>query len=199
MDNSADTFLYHYTTIEKLALILKNKTIRLMPLDKLDDVQEAKTKDSENLGKYVFVSSWTEDETESIPMWNLYSDLTCGVRIGLRKNPFKWHATKESDFLKLNKEDADETTLIKEINTFLDLEPLILNHIFCPQARTGDILKKVEYTNDLEKLEPQIIKQEEKRITLELGKLGSVKNQYWEFQKEWRYVIQFFRWPIADN
>lgn len=96
MENMAEDFLYHYTTIEKLALILKNKTIRLMPLDKMDDVQEAKTKDFKNLGRYVFVSSWTEDETESIPMWNLYSDLSCGVRIGLKKNPFKWHITKGS-------------------------------------------------------------------------------------------------------
>lgn len=198
MGNLTDNFLYHYTTIEKLALILKNKTIRLTPLDKLDDVQEAKTKDFKNLGRYIFVSSWTEDETESIPMWNLYSDLSCGVRIGLRKNPFKWHTTKGSDLVRTDLKAADEATLKNEIKTFLDLAPLILNDIFSPQAMNGDILKKVEYTEDLEKLIPQIIEQEEKGVSLGFGKLGNVKNQYWEFQKEWRYVLQFFRVPISD-
>ena len=48
-------YLYHYTSIESLALILKNKTIRLNPLDKMDDLQEQKTADVENLGKFVFV------------------------------------------------------------------------------------------------------------------------------------------------
>lgn len=198
MGNLTDNFLYHYTTIEKLALILKNKTIRLTPLDKLDDVQEAKTKDFKNLGRYIFVSSWTEDETESIPMWNLYSDLSCGVRIGLRRDPFKWHITKGSDLVRPDLKAADEATLKNEIKTFLDLAPLILNDIFSPQAMNGDILKKVEYTEDLEKLIPQIIEQEEKGVSLGFGKLGNVKNQYWEFQKEWRYVLQFFRVPISD-
>ena len=35
--------LYHYTTVESLALILKNRTLRLNPLDKMDDLQEAQS------------------------------------------------------------------------------------------------------------------------------------------------------------
>ena len=50
-------YLYHYTSLESLALILKNRTIRLNPLDKMDDIQEQKTADIENIGKFVFVSS----------------------------------------------------------------------------------------------------------------------------------------------
>ena len=33
--------IYHYTSIETLALILKNKTIRFNRLDHVDDVDEA--------------------------------------------------------------------------------------------------------------------------------------------------------------
>ena len=32
--------LYHYTTIDTLALILKNRTIRFNRLDKVDDLEE---------------------------------------------------------------------------------------------------------------------------------------------------------------
>ena len=91
--------LYHYTSIDVLALILKNRTIRLNPLNKLDDLQEQKTADVENLGKFVFVSSWTSDDVESIPMWKMYTDPRAGIRIKLRKNPFKWHKTSLKDII----------------------------------------------------------------------------------------------------
>lgn len=42
-------YLYRYTSLESLALILKSRQIRLNPLDKMDDLQEQKTADVENL------------------------------------------------------------------------------------------------------------------------------------------------------
>lgn len=82
-------YLYHYTDIEALALILKNRTIRFNSLNKMDDLQEQETGDIKNIGQFCYVSSWTEDDIESIPMWNIYSSLNAGVRIKLRKFPFK--------------------------------------------------------------------------------------------------------------
>ena len=87
MDNLE--YLYHYTNIETLALILKNRTIRFNSLDKMDDLQEQQTSDVKNIGQFCYISSWTDDSTESIPMWNMYASLNLGVRIKLRKNPFK--------------------------------------------------------------------------------------------------------------
>ena len=84
-----EEFLYHYTTLDKLALILRNRTIRLNPLDKMDDLQENMTSDVKNFGRIFFASSWTEEATESIPMWKMYASMESGVRIGLPKNPFK--------------------------------------------------------------------------------------------------------------
>lgn len=43
MDNNE--YLYHYTNIETLALILRNQTIRFNSLDKMDDLQEQQTAD----------------------------------------------------------------------------------------------------------------------------------------------------------
>lgn len=39
MENSPE-YLYHYTNIETLALILANHTFRLTSLDQMDDLQE---------------------------------------------------------------------------------------------------------------------------------------------------------------
>ena len=50
MDESK--YLYHYTNIETLALILKNRTIRFNSLDRMDDLQEQQTADVKNIGQF---------------------------------------------------------------------------------------------------------------------------------------------------
>lgn len=42
-------YLYHYTSLETLALILKNKTLCFNSLLNVDDVEEAQSKD---MGKF---------------------------------------------------------------------------------------------------------------------------------------------------
>lgn len=81
-------YLYHYTSIESLALILKNHTIRFTSLDQMDDKQEKMSYDLKNGGQFCYISSWTSDSNESIPMWNMYSSICAGARIKLPKNPF---------------------------------------------------------------------------------------------------------------
>ena len=46
-------YLYHYTNVDSLALILKNRSIRLNSLDKMDDRQEQMSCDKQNFGKFV--------------------------------------------------------------------------------------------------------------------------------------------------
>ena len=94
-------YLYHYTNIETLALILKNRTIRFNSLNNMDDLQEQETADLKNIGQFCYISSWTDDESESIPMWNMYASLNLGVRIKLRKNPFKVYNNLASDLSKV--------------------------------------------------------------------------------------------------
>lgn len=185
-------YLYHYTSIESLALILKNKTIRLNPLDKMDDLQEQKTADVENLGKFVFVSSWTANASESIPMWKMYTNPTSGVRIKLRKNPFVRHGTFGGDIEKvLGIPAISEEDRTNRVDTFLDLSKMMDQGYYSVQAWGGDILQRVTYTNDISKLEPKVATVADGRIHLDTGILGKYKNTHWEFQQEWRYIMTF--------
>lgn len=185
-------FLYHYTSIEKLALILKNQTIRLNPLDTMDDLQEAKTADVENIGKFVFISSWTSESEESIPMWKMYTNLSAGVRIKLKTNPFLRHGTYGKDIEKnLNYIVSDEKTKTGKVDTFLDFVQLMKSNVYSPQAFSGDILHEVNYTRDKTLLEPQIATVTNDNINLNFGPLGRYKNEGWSFQKEWRYIMSF--------
>ena len=51
----SNEYLYHYTNIETLALILSNRTIRFNSLDKMDDLQEQQTADMKNIGQLLLI------------------------------------------------------------------------------------------------------------------------------------------------
>ena len=73
--------IYHYTSIETLALILQNKTLRFNNAKFVDDPNEAITKDYGSVQDYVFISCWSNESTESIPLWKIYGNNCHGVRL----------------------------------------------------------------------------------------------------------------------
>ena len=82
--------IHHYTNLETLALVLRNKTIRFNRLDKVDDIEEGNVSpDGVKMGKYTFVSCWTENDEENISLWKMYSGGGIGVRISLEQDMFK--------------------------------------------------------------------------------------------------------------
>ena len=85
--------IHHYTTIDNLALILESRKIRFTRLDLLDDIKEISGLDNKllKLSTSIFVSSWTEDHEENIPLWEMYASLNNGVRITMPKDMFQKH------------------------------------------------------------------------------------------------------------
>ena len=193
---SETEYLYRYTTLENLAATLKYHTIRLNPLDKMDDLQEQKTKDIKNIGRFIFISSWTAEEKEDIPMWKLYTNMQSGVRIRLPKNPFKRQGTNAKELSAVTGMPLTNDS-VEKTDTFLDISKLFKMNVNSAQAFGGDILQEVIYTDDKELLEPQIFYEKGTEKILETGKLGKHKNTYWSFQKEWRYMITFVRFVTS--
>ena len=75
--------IYHYTSLETLLLILKNRTLRFTSLGIVDDMKEGVTEDYGQLGRFCYASCWTEEQIESIPQWHMYSSDMSGVRISI--------------------------------------------------------------------------------------------------------------------
>jgi hypothetical protein len=73
--------IYHYTSIDTLALILKNKTLRFNNAKFVNDPTEAMTEDFGSMQDYVFISCWSSEEKESIPLWKIYGADGHGVRL----------------------------------------------------------------------------------------------------------------------
>lgn len=186
-------YLYHYTSIETLALILANKTLCFNNLLYVDDSEEAETSDMEKFGKFAYVSCWTRDEQESIPLWNLYTPDMHGVRIKLPKFPFKKYKYKKGEYF-----------FDKDVDTYINFEK-IYNEDKVSIILTQPELIEIEYTDDIEKLYPKVrtvsseedlrkylnegkIENDKFKVKYSFTELGRYKRKEWSFQKEWRYI-----------
>lgn len=207
MDKSVDDkkvpkYLYHYTSISSLAMILSSKKLKLTPLNKLDDLEEGKFKDLCHMAKYCFVSSWTDDEKESIPLWKMYAGNLDGVRIKMKANPFKLHSVYETNYLEREGEMVLKREYGNSFWTFIQQEDYDSGEYMCNEVnrreKKNSLLHKVMYTRDNELLYPQVYNQvDEKTSVYNILNLGYYKHDVWDFQQEWRYIINFF--PFCNS
>lgn len=167
------THLYHYTNIENLALILKNKTIRFNPLDKMDDLQEKEASDAKNIGRIFYVSSWTEDETESIPMWNMYASLQSGVRIKMKSIPFENRGHNYDEIKRALPPSMKFEVKGDPPKTLIPYSDMITRGFIVVPNSAEKILHKVEYTSDKNKLYPRLLSYvNEQMIVYRIRKVG---------------------------
>lgn len=186
-------FLYHYTTIETLALILKYKSIRFNKLTNTDDLEESMTSDLNNLGRFLFVSCWTDSADESIPLWHIYSKRLSGVRIKLPFIPFKDYMPEYFNNPLIEKKGVEKIEDIK-MKLYLPIEythnDSFMCHAFFNEPSETENMYKVQYTDDPELLLPKVFFQDKEGYNINFGNVGKYKRSCWDFQKEWRYRIQ---------
>lgn len=191
-------YLYHYTSIDTLLLILKNKTICFNSLVNVDDLEECETGDIKKLGRFCYASCWTDSDEELIALWSMYTPNMQGVRIKLEQFPFVKYNYKKGDYY--FKEDSTSFINYKEL-TEDDKASIVPN---CPT------LTKVIYTDDESLLFP-ISKNIEKKtintngkitntenISYKIDKIGKYKRKNWEFQNEIRYLISMAPWSVRE-
>lgn len=182
--------IHHYTDINKLALILKNKCIRFNRLDRVDDMSEAQATNKFNLAQYLFVSCWTDDAEESIPLWHMYSKNMTGVRISLPKEdifnyqplraPQNWNITQQGILyspIPFNKMFTDDYFITPN---FLDKK---------------QFERKVEYVDnvaDYYKDAVTINTKDDGKTELKINSvfdLAKYKRKVWGFQSELRFLL----------
>lgn len=187
-----EKYLYHYTTIETLELILRNKTIRFNSLSNVDDLEECKAKDLESIGKYCFVSCWSAAEKESIALWQMYSENCTGVRIRLPINPFKKYTRSE----KMMEPGYNGELIVSETGrtyTSIFEDDFLVGDQCFPICKESDFLLPVKYTDNKDLLLPNILINDGSEI--DMTRVGIYKNTHWKFQDEWRY--RFIVYPLG--
>src|SRR5665647_2647759 len=174
MQKKLPEFLYHYTSIENLELILKNKTIRFNNLSKVDDLEEGRVKEIGPVGKFIYVSCWTHEPDEIIKMWDKYAKGMTGVRINLPIKPFG----SEPEIIVNDNNDTkvyDESTFKRRIVcefTIQKWKPWVF------------------YTDNEKKLMPKLIRyynENGKRVS-RISPPGHIKRKCWGYQKAVSYT-----------
>lgn len=165
--------IYHYTSIQTLALILKHKKIRFNRLDLVDDMEESiygsgpfQTK----LGIYTFVSCWTKNSRENLALWNMYTRYK-GVRIGIDEMPFITYKVNENF-----------TSLIPSFMKFG-------SDYFMTLVDNEAKLYDVEYVNNPQEEIKNLITPTEGGYSIDTTRIGIFKRKEWSMQEESRFKL----------
>ena len=192
-----ENYLYHYTSIDTLDKILTNKTFCFTTLALVDDLDEVETADISKFGRFCYVSCWTREEKESIPMWKMYTPDMQGVRIRMREFPFKKYTIQSG-------QQANENTIETYINAvdrcsknlpyILPLYPQLIEVDYT--ERDELLYPQIRYENNTSTTETVVEDGKKKTTTktsttirYETKYIGLFKRKCWAFQAEWRYRI----------
>jgi len=181
--------IYHYTSINNLALILESEKMRFNRLDRVDDIRESQTVVGIEFGKYFFVSCWTKSAKEHVPLWNMYTPEMKGVRIGLPDMPFQ--------MMPLNTPPAWNMEQKGEILSLLSFEEMFRDtYCILPVFLTPDMFAgPVSYVPDIAdtyRNNVELTVGPYNRGNLEIKNmplLPRTKDDYWTFQNEYRFVL----------
>ncbi len=185
---SAPPFLYHYSSVESLARILKHGTFRFSRLDNLNDPLEGLSLDIEQAREHIFASSWTANPDDQIPMWRMYTGDMTGVRIRLPSNLFS--KSEELEIFDLGIEGRYIGCRCNPFSFFIGSSYLGLSlnieYVFGPLEIVYKDTKE-EVTNICSGKH-----QAPTGITvgrINLNNLGDAKIKHWQYEQEWRFRV----------
>jgi hypothetical protein len=161
--------IYHYTSFDTFQKIVENGVIRFNSLMNVDDAEEGFLLDTQSQAPYTFVSCWTSQKREIIPLWKMYVNSPFAVRIEFSPDFLKPQFFKKH-FI------ANHTNR----NAYVFL--------FHRGERGTEFLSKVVY-----KEQPRIQMYKDVRGLMTQGYIEDyalTKNERWEFQEEVRFVLQ---------
>jgi len=180
-------FLYHYTSIETLALIMSKRTIRFNCLKFVDDPEEKMAADVLDVGRLCLVSCWTD----------MYTPNMKGIRLKMKEFPFKEYPTTMRRKWKIFDDGENENTddQIYDYRSYIDEQKIAKDNRAFVVPPAPDLIP-ITYTNDESLIKPQIIFDNNTRF--DVTSIGLYKRSCWEFQSEWRYRIIFTPFRAGD-
>ena len=167
--------IYHYTSIQTLALILKSRSIRFNRLDFVDDLEESAYPSGNkglnlNLSKFVYVSCWTKNAEENLALWNMYTN-NRGVRIAFNDNPFVCYQNTPNFYSFCESlVTIGEDYIMSALNN--EAKPHEIIYVDSPKDKIKDLIKEGN-----------------RFIHMNTRDLGLYKDSHWRFQNECRFRI----------
>lgn len=176
--------IHHYTSIENLSLILKSKKIRFSRIDKVDDLSEIDGL-PRSFNTYTFISCWTDQIEESIPLWKMYTQNLRGIRISLPINMFKKKIIK-AGFYGFNNYLEDIIAPLSSSELVTDSYCVVNNF-----KSNLDFFCKVQYKDNYADYNKTIYQVDDngRAILNAMFMIGLYKKNIWQFQNECRFKL----------
>ncbi len=176
--------IYHYTSIQTLALILKFKQIRFTPLSMLDDIQECHGL-PETVTRGIYVSCWSKDEAENLAQWSLYTKMK-GIRLELPKE-FYMNYEFQTDRAKGIHVDNG----MKPIYPFTPEQCMTEDYGIAVASYIEDgFFIEMTYDQSFESIKRDGIVKKNGYFHIKNAKIiAGYKNPIWSFQKEVRFYV----------
>lgn len=191
--------IYHYTSLENLALILKHKTIRFNRLDRMNDPCERTFLVNQlDWSPYTYVSCWTESPLESIPLWNMYTQGK-GVRIGIDSDFINWD--KQSIAFSVPSRQRHHKSVTKDssgafsvtFNPTRIYRPLS-DEICYRKVRYASEQEYADFENNIGRVSSFMDIDEEMMRSF----VGLFRKDKWAFQEETRFIIYAVPYTSTD-
>lgn len=192
--------LFHYTSIETLALIIKYKKFRFTRLSLLNDPLEGKSSDLAKTEELVYCSSWSANPVDTIPMWKMYTDLK-GVRLQVNADNI-FASNGPSTIMNFGSQDSPVTILRDPIsvnNVNGQKIPLPIARVFGPEEvkylddAEARKVKTTQSITDCTSGKPVV------RNMIKLDGVGLNKDVCWEYEKEWRFRLTAIEATVPCN
>lgn len=190
--------LFHYTTIETLAHIMNNRSLKFNRLDQLDDSLEATSFADFKPLKYSFTSCFTDDAKENIALWKMYSNMESGIRIEFDTdkmfNPIQTMLPPHN----ISGTMPDSIFTAIKSNDIVNNDYLLI--FWGPKEDNklgeGIFLRKVIYGNNFPKIYQNKLTTKPS-IKYCPWEFGFYKSNYWSFQREVRLLMHVIPNPSS--
>ncbi len=193
--------IYHYTSLENLALILKHRTIRFNRLDRMEDpCEKTFLMNQLDWSPYTYVSCWTENPYENIPLWNMYTNAGKGVRIAIDRDFIDW----EKQSIAFSVPSRQRQMKSDEKKDSQGAYSVVFNPTRIYRPLSDDIcFRKVKYVSEKEYDEyEKNIGRVSKFLDIDEDMMrkyvGVMRKDKWEFQEECRFVIYAVPYTSTD-
>lgn len=165
---------YHYTSVDALLKIAHDARLKFSRIDKVDDLMEKTPLTVADFYKRTYLACFSNNPTESIPLWKMYTNQGLGVRICF--------CFKDN---KINETFLDTSRSI--FNSNKSEIPFINLSLGLIKSGVYLAVQDVIYSNDA--YTNSFIKIQDDKIDFSPDDFGLYKSEYWGFETETRLVL----------
>lgn len=172
--------IFHYTTIETLALILKHRTLRFNCASNVNDPDEGNSDDfKESLAPHCFISCWTYKQVESIPLWKIYAANGKGVRL-------------ESDtryIRMINENENNPGRLLFIVKNVISVNPKMHFINLWQDAESINPYFKTNYSDEKRIFKKDYSTSETQQFVYDVEAAFNTKKTCWSYEEEIRFIL----------